>query len=65
MNVEPSPEKEESEDHESELQDQIPLLQIDVNLGGGWSGKIMMHMGENPFDIAKKFAQEYSKQLTT
>jgi len=39
---------------------QAPLLFVDVNLGGGKSGRIGIHAGDDPADLARNFATAYS-----
>jgi hypothetical protein len=41
--------------------DRVPILFLDVNLGGEDTSRIVIYEGDDPMYVAKKFSKENSK----
>jgi hypothetical protein len=46
------------------VQERIPLLCLDVNLGHGVSPQIVIYEGDDPVEVANRFVTEYGKLKT-
>lgn len=58
--VEDEEELDEGEEEEGELEDQQPLLFVDINLGGDEQERIVVFEGDTAEDLARTFCVEHN-----